>query len=214
MWPVDKLLKEKVDMGSAMFACAYLNDISGLMEGNIFARSWFKYVDRLPAGKNYTYRMGVDLASSERERADYTARVVIAEDDDYNTYVLDVERTKIETGHRQFVIDGVLANVQYPISRIVVENNQFQSALVKELINTTNLPVVGKRADVDKVTRARACAARYESGKVFHLSHLRGSDFEVELLQFPKGHDDMIDALGHAMDTGGGMAMWGVLGYR
>ena len=64
------------------------------------------------------------------------------------------------------------------------------------MLNTTTLPVIGKRSDVDKVTRARAVAARYESGKVFHHPSLSGSDFETELLQFPKGHDDMIDAIG------------------
>lgn len=214
LWPVDKLLAEKLDMGSAMFACAYQNDISGLMEGNIFARNWIRYVDHLPAGKTYTYRMGVDLASSEKERADWTARVIIAEDDEYNTYVINYARTKTETGHRQFILDGVFMNPQWPMSRIIIENNQFQSALVKELINSTSLPIVGKRTDTDKVTRARAAAARYESGKVFHLSALRGSDFEVELMQFPKGHDDLIDALGNAMETGGGGAFWGSLGRR
>ena len=64
------------------------------------------------------------------------------------------------------------------------------------------------------MTRARAVAARYESGKVFHHKSLQGSDFEIELLQFPKGHDDMIDALGYAMETGVGGAYWGSLAQR
>lgn len=210
IWSLDKLEAERRDMGSAMFACAYLNDISGLMEGNVFKKDWFRYFRTLPAGHTYTYKMGVDLASSEKESADYTARVVIAEDEQYNTYVLSVYRDRRETKHRQFVIDGYNA---YPdISRIIVETNQFQSSLVKEIINSTPLPVVGRRADVDKVTRARAAAARYESGKVFHHEHLAGSDFEVELASFPKGHDDMIDALGYAMETGGGGFVFGSLG--
>lgn len=202
LWPLDKLEQERADLGSALFACAYMNDISGLMEGNIFRRDWWKdrYFDRLPEGKNYTFRMGVDLASSVKESADWTARVVVAEDEQRNVYVLSVYRDKRETGHRQFVIDGYNA---FPnISKITVETNQFQSALVQELLGTTSLPVVGKRADVDKVTRARAVAARYESGKVYHHRSLSGSDFEIELTQFPKGHDDMIDALGYAMEVG------------
>ncbi len=192
IWPLDKLEQEKRDMGSAMFACSYLNDISGLMEGNVFKREWYQYFDTLPAGHTYRYKMGVDLASSEREEADYTARAIIAEDEEMNIYVLSVYRDKRETGHRQFVIDGYNA---YPlVERILVENNQFQSTLVQDLLNTTRLPIIGKRADVDKVTRARAVAARYEAHKVFHHSSLKGSDFEIEELQFPKGHDDMIDA--------------------
>jgi predicted phage terminase large subunit-like protein len=195
-------------MGSAMFACAYLNDISGLMEGNVFRKDWFKHFDpESIIKKQLRWKMGVDLASSEKQRADFTARVVIAEDNDRNTYVFSVVRDKIETGHRGFVIDGYNA---YPkIDKIIVENNQFQSSLVAELLSSTDLPVVGKRSDVDKVTRARAVAARYESGKVFHHPSLAGSDFETELLQFPRGHDDMIDALGNAMETGSGGFIFG-----
>ena len=43
VWPVSALLSEKMDMGSAMFACSYMNDISGLMAGNVFHRDWFHY---------------------------------------------------------------------------------------------------------------------------------------------------------------------------
>lgn len=211
MWPISALEQERRDMGSAMFACSYLNDISGLMEGNIFRSAWFQYYDGQPPA-NSTWTMGVDLASSERERADFTARVTIAEDADHNIYVHAVHRDKIETGHRGFVIDG--ANAAPNISKIIVENNQFQSSLVKDLINTTSLPIVGKRAEIDKVTRARAVAARYESKKVFHHRSLQGSDFEIELLQFPKGHDDQIDALGHAMQTGVGGAFFGTFMRR
>ncbi len=213
MWPLDKLEAERRDMGSAMFACSYLNDISGLMAGNIFRREWFNYFDELPNNPaGYTWTMGVDLASSEKQRADYTARVVVAKDDDGNSYVFSVNRAKIETGHREFVMDGAIANPL--ISKIIVENNQFQGAFVKDLIASTMLPIVGKKAEVDKVTRARSVAARYESGKVFHHKSLAGSDFEIELLQFPKGHDDMIDALGYAMETGVGGAYFGSFRQR
>ena len=214
-WPLDKLELERKDMGSAMFACAYLNDISGLMAGNIFKREWFadRYFTMLPDDPaGYTWKMGVDLASSEKQRADWTARVVVAQNDVGDSYVMSVNRAKIETGHREFVIDGAMANPL--ISRIIVENNQFQGAFVKDMINSTSLPIIGKKAEVDKVTRARSVAARYEAGKVHHHKSLEGSDFEIELLQFPRGHDDMIDALGYAMETGVGGAYWGSLAQR
>lgn len=207
IWPVDKLVEERENMGSAMFACAYLNDITGLATGNVFRQEWFQYFDSLPEGKTYRVRMGVDLASSEKERADFTARVTVAEDEDHNHYVLSVVRDKREHGHREFVLDGWAA---YPsMERIIIETNQFQSTLVKDILNTSSAPVVGRRADTDKVTRARAVSARYEGHKVFHARSLRGSAFESELLGFPKGHDDMVDALGYAMDLGGGGLVFG-----
>src|SRR5690348_2725316 len=145
--------------------------------------------------------MGVDLASSERERADYTARAIVAEDEFHEHWVLAVYRVKTESGHKAFVKDCAAA---FPgISKIIIETNQHQSTLVQDLLNETTLPVVGRRTDTDKRTRARAVAARYESRRVHHHRTLKGSEFEAELTDFPRGHDDMIDALGLAMDIRG-----------
>lgn len=207
-WPLPKLYNERTDMGSAMFACSYQNDISGLMAGNVFRREYFNYFDVLDPDKHYTIRMGVDLASSERERADYTARATVAEDDFGNFYVLSVYRDKRETHHAEFVYDGWMA---YPgMALVVVESQQFQSTLIQALMQDyPRIPVEGKKSDVDKVTRARAVAAKYEAHRVFHHRSLRDSDFETELLSFPKGHDDMVDALGFAMDLGAGGFFFG-----
>lgn len=200
-WPVEKLLGKKVDMGSALFACSYLNDISGLMQGNVFRRDTFQYFDSLPDGHTYQIRMGVDLASSEKERADYTSRVTTAEDEEGNFYVLSVVRDKRETHHAEFVHDGWLA---YPsMGSVIIENQQFQSTLIQQLMRDYPfIPVIGKRSDVDKVTRARAVAAKYEGKKIWHRESMKDSDFEAELMSFPKGHDDMVDALGFSMDLG------------
>jgi predicted phage terminase large subunit-like protein len=213
VWPVAKLLEAREDMGSDNFACSYLNDISGLMRGNVFRRELFGYFDTLDPNKHYKIRMGVDLASSEKERADYTARVTVAEDDEGNFYVLSVYRDKRETHHAEFVLDGWLA---YPnMDLVVIENQQFQSTLIQQIMaDYPRIPVLGKKSDVDKVRRARAAASRYEAHKVFHHRSLRGSDFETELLSFPKGHDDMVDALGFAMDLGGGGLVFGSVRRR
>jgi predicted phage terminase large subunit-like protein len=195
-----------------MFACSYLNDISGLMAGNIFKRLHDDYYfSVLPADKKYTIRMGVDLASSERERADYTARVTTAEDEDGNFYILSVVRDKRETHHAEFVMDGWIAHPDMAL--ILIESQQFQSTLIQQLARDyPRLPVEGKKSDVDKVTRARAVAAKYEAHKVFHHTSLKGSEFETELMSFPKGHDDMIVALGFSMDLGGGGFFFGAVG--
>lgn len=209
-WPVERLLKEKEEMGAAMFACSYQNDISGLLAGNIF-HGPFDHFSTLPEGHRFTIRMGIDLASSIRERADYTARVVTAEDlDTGDFFVLSAYRDKRESHHAEFIHDGWMA---YPdIALVIVENNQFQSTLVKEVMETyPRIPIEGKKADVDKTTRGRAVAAKYEGHKVFHHHSLRGTAFETELLSFPKGHDDFVDALGYSMDLGGDTFFFGSL---
>lgn len=206
-WTMEKLDTTRADLGSALFMCAYMNDIRGLMEGNIFRSADWKrddfYFDHLSTDHKYTIRMGVDLASSEKERADFTARATVAEDDNGDFWILSIYRDKRESGHAEFVKDGWEV---YPnIALVIVENQAFQSTLVVEVMEDYPwIPIEGRRSDVDKVTRARALAAKYEAGKMHHHSSLKGSDFELELLGFPKGHDDMIDAVGFACDLGGG----------
>lgn len=210
VWPVEALMQERRDMGSAMFACSYMNDISGLMAGNVFRKEWFQYFDTLPADKRFTIRMGVDLASSEKERADFTARATVAEDDDGNFYVLSIYRDKRETHHAEFIYDGWSAYDSMAL--VICESQQFQSTLIQEVMRDyPRIPIEGKRADVDKTTRARAVAAKYEGRRIWHHRTLQNTEFETELLSFPKGHDDMVDALGYAMDLGGGGMVFGAL---
>lgn len=202
-WPIDRLYQERADVGSDNFACMYLNDISGLREGLIFRREWWKdtYFESLPSDRRFLFTMGIDLATSTKERADFTARVIVAEDDQHEHWIMSAFQTKTEGGHRQFVQDGYAAFPQ--ISKIIIETNQHQSTLVQDLLRETNLPVVGKNTDTDKTRRARAVAARFESHRVHLHSSLAGGDLERQMTNFPKGHEDLIDALGLAMDLGG-----------
>ena len=206
-WPLERLEVERREMGTAFFMCAYQNDIRGLMEGNIFKSSDWQahdfYFERLPEDRTYTIRMGVDLASSEKERADWTARATVAEDDRGDFWVLSTYRDKRESGHAEFVRDGWEV---YPrTALVIIENQQFQSTLIREIMEDyPHIPVEGKRSDVDKVTRARAVAAKYEAGKMHHHVSLKGGDYELEALSFPKGHDDLVDSVGFGMDLGGG----------
>ena len=108
-------------------------------------------------------------------------------------------------------MDGWLAHPDMAL--IIIENQQFQSTLIQQLAREyPRLPVEGKKSDVDKVTRARAVAAKYEAHKVYHHLSLKDSEFERELAMFPKGHDDMVDALGFSMDLGGGGFFFGSVG--
>ena len=204
VWPLERLYAEREDVGWDNFACSYLNDISGLRDGVIFKKDWWKdtYFEDLPKDREYVFTMGIDLASSEKERADWTARCIVARDDRNEHWVLHHERIKTDSGHRAFVEGGYrwARDHGYPVSRIIIESNQHQSTLVQDLLRETQLPVVGRRTDTDKRTRARAAAARYESRRVHHHASLRGRELETEMLGFPKGHDDLVDALGLAMD--------------
>jgi predicted phage terminase large subunit-like protein len=209
IWPLVKLQEERVAMGYALFSCAYQNDITGLMTGFIFQKRLFQHFPTLPEGHSFTIRMGVDLASSEKETADYTARAITAEDNDTgDLYVMSVYRDRRESGHPEFINDGWMA---YPnIGLVICESQQFQSTLIQAVMKQyPRIPIEGRKTDTDKVTRGRAVAARYEAHKVFHHISLEDSDFERELLSFPKGHDDMVDALGFSFDLAGSGFVFG-----
>jgi len=212
-WPVEKLLEMRIGLGTPMFMCAYQNDISGIMAGDVFQKRFFQYfdsMDQVPEGS--TIIMGVDLASSEKERADYTARVTSARAPNGDFYVLTYYRDKREHSHAEFIRDGYNA---FGASLVVCENQQFQSTLIQEVMRDyPYIPIEGKPADRDKTTRARAVAAKYEAHKVYHHKSLQDTDFERELLSFPKGHDDLVDALGYSMDLGGGGMIFGSLDRR
>lgn len=203
-FPVERLLKMRRDQGAAIFGAGMMNDVSGLAAGSVFNVADFQYFSQLPTDRSYTIRMGIDLASSTKERADFTARVTTAEDHEGNFYVLAVHREKISTGHAQFVVNGYNA---YPnIAAVLCENQAFQSTLIQEVMRDyPRIPIEGRRADGDKTTRGRSVAAKYEARKVFHHISLKDSPFEQELITFapPRGHDDQVDALYLSMDMAG-----------
>ena len=55
-------------------------------------RAWLKYEDHAPAGMKIA--LGIDLAISEKETADYTAGAVLGRDPAGNLHVLDVQRIR------------------------------------------------------------------------------------------------------------------------
>ncbi len=226
MYTVADMDKKREELGSPIFMLQFQNDVTS-MGGNIFRYDRFKQTDSVPSGAR---RVGIDLASSASERSDYTSCVEVVEDSDHNLYVIGAWKARLVEGHRDWITgvtrDGDLVAddgpkllwPQYliphspemtesarPLESVNIEAVQHQSTFVREILGTTNLPARPVRPDKDKVTRARALAARYEAGKVFHLKGAPGiKDLEAEMAAFPNGeHDDLVDALVYAADLSG-----------
>jgi predicted phage terminase large subunit-like protein len=140
--------------------------------------------------------IGVDLAISQKQDADYTALVVLGRAPDGKLYVLHAARGRMS-------FDAILGFIRDAAARfrpriIAIESQQFQAAVVQELLRTTALPVQGVRADRDKVTRFLPVEARYEHRLIYHVAGL-SREFEAEILSFPVGsNDDFADALAYA----------------
>ena len=150
--------------------------------------------------------MGVDLAISTKDGADYTAAVVVARHPDGRIWVLDAARTRATFQDVLRFVQAMAAKHQP--STILVEQVQFQAAVVSELLRTTSLPVRGVRPDKDKLTRFQPIEARLEQGMVL-LDPGLSDDFQKELLAFPLGeHDDQVDALAYAYGGGARTLEW------
>lgn len=183
----------RLELPALVFAQEYLGQ-SVDMGGTLVKREHLRYGDA-PSGLRIG--MGVDLAISQKETADYSAIVVVGYDKDSGQrYVLDCVRDRVSFHN---VVDMVkrMADKWQP-ARINIEAVQYQVAVVQELLRKTSLPVKSVRPDKDKVTRFQPLQARYEQGLVTHVRSLM-QDFERELLDFPAAeHDDMVDALVYA----------------
>jgi predicted phage terminase large subunit-like protein len=189
--------KARLGLPSIVFEQEYLARFVDV-EGARIKREWLRYGEAPERFDRLT--MGVDLAISTRDDADYTAAVVLGANAG-NTWVLHAERTR--TG-----FNGALAFIEsiarkYNPSIVAVESVQYQAAVVEQLLRNTNLPVQAIKPDRDKLTRFLPLEARYEQGLVWHTGNLQ--DYEDELLSFPHGaHDDLVDASAYAYNVLGG----------
>jgi predicted phage terminase large subunit-like protein len=161
------------------------------LTGGLCKREYIIY--GMPSG-NGVRRVGVDLAISQKQSADYTAIVVVEREGDID-YVVHAERgrwTFRETLER-------IRAVAHGAAAVAIEAVQYQAAVVEELVRTTTLPVVPVRPDRDKVTRFLPVLTRIEHGALRFSPALPGWFFE-ELLSFPEtDHDDAVDALVYAV---------------
>lgn len=157
-------------------------------------RSWLKYEDHPPADLNIA--LGIDLAISEKETADYTAGAVLGRDNAGNLHVLDVQRIRGSFSQQIDFIQQLAAKWRPAV--VGIEDVAYQKTLIQQLAAQTSLNVRGIKPISDKVSRFAPLEARYELGQVYHVRGLL-QEFEAELLSFPIGaHDDMVDSLAYA----------------
>lgn len=166
-------------------------------EGARVKREWLRYTDAAPKG--LPIYIGVDLAISQREEADYTAIVVTAHAEDGTIYVPYAIRRKA-TFHETLRLIQQVADMWQP-SMIAIESVAYQQSVIQELVRTTTLPVQGIPVHRDKITRFFPIEGKIEHGHVVLCRNLDPA-FESELLSFPQGeHDDYVDALVHSINA-------------
>ena len=221
-WELDQLSQTEPDWASFHFSTEECGQISKkeldrqkrLLPSLVYAQEYLaEYVDRSSAKVKResvrvgwidcpAYYMGVDLAISERETADYTAIAVIGRHPDGRILIADVIRGRWSMLEIQEQIEAMASKWNPRI--IAVESNQAQAWMVQELLRKTRLPVRGIKSKKDKMFRFQPVEARYEQGLVYHSPALL-PEYLDELLSFTgtaqDKHDDMIDAVSLAFET-------------
>ena len=153
--------------------------------------------------KNKTIYITVDLAISQKERADYTAIVIGGMDANGQLHIINCIRERL-TGDE--IVDTLLSmqKVYNPMA-VGIEDTQISKAIGPYLNRAMQesgiyLPLILlKPHRQDKIQRARSIQARMRAGMVkFDKSAEWWPMFEDECMSFPRAkHDDMVDALSY-----------------
>jgi predicted phage terminase large subunit-like protein len=202
MWPIEKLLARRREIGSLAFAQEFQNKPCGPEEA-VFREEWLQtpalWYERAPEGM--TYVQAVDPAISREARADYFCHITLGSDAaSGDLYVVDIVRDRMSFDRQVAVV--IEQARRWNPAQIGIEAVAYQAGLLDAVNARIALPVVRLQSPRDKITRALRLSAIIENGKL----RLRRNDPSMRLLrdelaEFPHAaHDDQVDALGYAVE--------------
>lgn len=168
-------------------------------EGGLVKREHLRY-SAPPPLEELEIVVGVDLAISTKETADWTAVATLGRHRvSGEVWILSVQRARMGFRDAMAMINAEAS--RWSPTVVGVEQVQYQAAAVQELLRTTTLPVRGiNPGGRDKLTRFFPLAARFEQ-RLVHVVPGISDSFVDELLSFPgTQHDDQVDACSTAWE--------------
>lgn len=208
-WPEQKLRLEQERLKELGYPELYAQEFLNrpLDEANAFFRKTdflgisLAEKDDIAQGKMpLNYYMGVDLAISEKERADWSVYTVAGVNALNQMYVVDCIRGRMDG--REIVDTLLQLQRRYNLQFIAIEDEKIAKsigAFLKEAMREQNVfpTLVPIHPSADKKTRARSMQARMRIGSVkFDTQADWYPPFESELLRFPRDvHDDRVDSM-------------------
>jgi predicted phage terminase large subunit-like protein len=200
-YPLEELERDR-HRNPLLFEALWQGNPSAL-SGNVIESDWL-----LPMPDDFVpvrAGIGVDLAISTRETADFTAIVTVLLDSRNRVAIPFVERGRwnVTEQMRRIVSAYEKANAFLDpfdgrVEVVGIESVQYQAALAQLMMETTMLPVVEIKVSHDKVSRAQAWLGRAQTGNFFvDQSMPVWPAFLAEAVAFGgrAEHDDMIDAI-------------------
>lgn len=150
----------------------------------------------------------IDFAFSLRQKADYTAIIVIGINSSHDVYVLDIDRFKVETVAKYYEHLMTLLT-KWDFRKLRAEISVGQKVIVKEL-KESYLKPNGIPLSIDEYSPSRhegtkeermsaVLDHRYEDMKIWHYRGGNCQTLEEELVMSRPPHDDIKDALASAL---------------
>lgn len=208
----------------AQFYAQYYNDpndeSTNLLDRSVFQYYDPKFISVRPAGvyhkdKKLNVMAAMDVAWTEvRESGgkepDYTAIAVVGVDEDGYFYVLDLARFR--TSNFQVYYDNIISLAsKWSFRKIVVESNAGGKLVAQEierlsreaggLISVQTKANAGFGAKSKLMRQYAIVNPKYELKSVYHRRDGLSSILEEELVLERPPHDDLVDALGMAMEN-------------
>ena len=133
-----------------------------------------------------------DPAISEKQTADYSAILTADVTEKNNIILRDIWRSRVNFPSQ---LKQVVAKYQcYKPRAFIVEEVGFQRAIRQALTAEGHfIPFHPLKQTKNKFLRINAISPHFENGRIFIREDMK--DFINEYLDFPSGHDDILDAL-------------------
>lgn len=206
-WPTKRLLEIRDEKGGKDgydWRSLYQQDPRAPGD-RVFQNPTFSSMTDVPLGR-LRVAIGVDFAYTIKKSSDYSAFVVMGEADGVY-YVLHSERAKETEAAFRSRVKAACAKwgAEFVVSYIAATEQPNIDLLVSE-----GVPAIGRRALVDKKTRALPTAAGWNTGRIRVLNNGQSKaldDFVSEVCGFTgaDARDDLVDSLAavyDAMNTG------------
>ena len=216
--PVAILTREKLDekrreMSPYIFSCQMLlNPIAD--DERRFNPQLFQYyakqaLDTLDKNVYIT----VDAATSKKKNSDYTAMAVLAVDALENVYLLDLVKDKLNLDERKKKLFELVRKykplaVGYERYALMADTDYIRQAQEAENIR---FPITELGGKLSKIERVDNFVPVFSNRKFYIPERLDYVDYEgnshdlidelkYEMINFPRGHDDCIDAISRIKD--------------
>ena len=195
-WTLEDIQRKKEQLGSYIFATEWENDPIPAEEQR-FKPEWFQFYSPSEI-RNLKFSkivMAVDPATG-KATGDYSAIIVAGRAETGQIYVLSAYGEKIsDLKLIRKIIDQYRA---WKPEKILFEAQVFQEIYKNQLVREAMkegifLPVKGIKHNVNKIMRISKLQALVESGNI--LFREDQTLLLKQLEEFPKGHDDLPDAL-------------------